>query len=411
MTAGLQVLNGRPGSIDTMKFQQDYPALAIKHAIDISKKSGLDPSDPRNIVQTMQSETYQSRVRDLQNGKDPGKVDIGTNSTPVTRHFTRAANPDSEISAGFQAKADALQGGINRRGQLQTELSAESERLSRMVDFDKEAYTNSKLAEMQPTASIDKAIMDIRNRALVDKARFFSDPEITALPFGLQEKVIGERMGMYTEQINDLADLRSARLEGAKAKIKGQLDQYGQRVEASKTRISAIEKSIEYAKADGADEQEIAQLRIDHAKEMQRLNKERDKGGMGSTPVELMANAMIQRYYKTYGVMPEGADLENITREAKLAVKTNQGLTSEVVRSGGQYDRMSSGDTPGLRTVGGDPFADAGFGQGLSATGRGRIQNLQPTAAENLKTTADLRKSVKEGYLVEEDLPVEFRRR
>lgn len=395
MPAGLQVLNGSPNVLDSVQFHNTYPALSLKIAADTAHKSGLDPSDPRNIVQTMQSDTYQNRVKAVQQGQeDPGKIQLPA-AGPIAKHFTQAVDPASEISGGFQAKADALQSGMARRAALQTDLNAESTRLSRMVDFDKEAYTNQKLAELQPTQSIDKAIMDIRNRALVDKARFYSDPEITSLPFALQEKVIGERMGMYTDQLNELADLRQSRLDSAKAKIKGSLDAYDNRIEASKTRISAIEKSIDYAKQDGADEQEIAQLRIDHAKEVERLQKARAKGDTQSTSEELVANAMIQRYKTTYGVLPEGGDLDDIKRQAKIIVKQNKGLTGEVVAAGGQYNRMTPGQSvtetapnpnarwwmPGDSTVttkrNVDAFETAGYGApALTATGRKRLLDL-----------------------------------
>ena len=400
-TPGLQVLSDPNGVMDSVSFQTKYQALSLKMAIDTARKSGLDPSDPRNVVQTMQSGTYQNRIKGIQDGsEDPSKMDVGRAGT-IQRSFTRNVNPDTEISAGFRAKAYALSAGIDRRAALQAQLGEESDRLSRMVDFDKEAYTNAKLAELQPTASIDKAIMDIRNRALVDKAKFYSDPEITSLPFALQQKVIGERMGMYTDQINDLADLRSARLEAAKAKIKSGLDSYNNRIEASKTRISSLEKAIQYAKDDGADEQEIAQLRIDHAKEIQRLNKERDKGGTGSTSEELMANALIQRYYKTYGVMPEGEDLSSIKTQAKMIVRNNKGLTADVTAAGGEYSRLPSrtvnetvqnpdswwnpfdgGTSTRSRQV--DPFEAAGYGYPppLTASGRKRLLDLQKAQKE-----------------------------
>lgn len=396
MANGLQVLSDPAGMMDHVSFQTKYPALSLKMAIDTARKSGLNPSDPRNVVQTMQSQTYQKRLQGVQDGsEDPSQMDVGRAGT-IQRSFTRNVNPDSEISAGFRAKADALSSGIDRRGALQTQLSQENDRLSRMVDFDKEAYTNAKIAELQPTASIDKAIMDIRNRALLDKAKFYSDPEITSLPYALQQRVIGERMAMYTEQIDDLSDLRSARLESAKAKVKGQLDSYNQRVEASKTRISSLEKAIQYAKDDGADEQEIAQLRIDHAKEIQRLNKERDKGGTGSTSEELMANALIQRYYKTYGVMPEGEDLNGIKQQAKQIVRSNKGLTDDVVAAGGEFQRLPTrqvtetvqnpdawwnpldgGTSQRTRAV--DPFEAAGYGAmpPLTASGRKRLLDLK----------------------------------
>lgn len=281
-----------------------------------------------------------SRADQLQyTAANRGMTRFANQPAPAVPAFRPGGNVESEISAGYQGQADALQRRITGSQVYGRALNAEIQKLSEVGDLNRSTYTAKRLVDMGATQDIDKQILDIRNKALVNQAALYE--EVSDLPFEAQQKVMAARMGEYTDQVNRLSDLRESRISAATKQIEQEMDAYDTRVSAIKTRISGLEKAISIMRDNGADEITLAQMRVDHAKEQDRLAKERKRGdGQIQTREDMVENALVEKYKADYGVDPTGEAMTTIGRQAKYISKNNAELTDLVQRAGGRYGSL-----------------------------------------------------------------------
>lgn len=321
-------------------FNKQYPALATKNAIKVASDAGMQPNDPKAIITAMHSNTYQKYMTENASGPEDR-----ANTRALARVARAPAAPvanfdpnNTDVTAGYNAKATAIQNSRLRQQPYLQAVTSENERLGKLASFNRETYTNQRLAEMAPTKDIDKAILDLRNRALFSQAAMFD--EVKNLPFNLQQTVIGARMKVFTDQIDDLASMRESRIASAKNQITDEVGTYEGRVAASQARIEGLKSALDILKDQGADDSELAQLRIDHAREMDKLQKARAGAGGMVTSEELILNALSQKYMSENGIAPEGGDLAELKRQAKIAAKTRPDIVQDVTRAGGEYSAM-----------------------------------------------------------------------
>ena len=321
-------------------FNREYPALATKKAIEVASKAGMQPNDPRTIITAMHSNTYQKTMEDF-----ASPADSKTNARAMARVARAPTAPlanfdpnNTDVTAGYNAKAAAIQNGRLRQQPYLQAMSSESERLGKLAGFNRETYTNQRLAEMEPTKDIDKAILDLRNRALFSQAAMFD--EVKNLPFNLQQTAIAARMKTFTDQIDDLATMRESRIAAAKNQITDEVGTYEGRIASSKARIDGLKSALDILKDQGASEEDLAQLRIDHAREMDKLKKSRAGAGGMVTSEELILNALSQKYMAENGVAPDGGDLAELKRQAKMAARTRPDIVQQVAEAGGDYTAM-----------------------------------------------------------------------
>ena len=322
-------------------FNRQYPALATKNAIKVASDAGLQPNDPKTIITAMHSNTYQKYMTD--NG--PTTADR-VNSRALARVAKAPVQPianfnpnETDVTPGYQQKAAAIQNSQLRQAPYLQAITAENDRLGKLAQFNKETYTNQRLAEMQPTADIDKAILDLRNRALFSQASMFD--EVKNLPFNLQQQAIAARMKTFTDQIDDLSTMRESRVAAAKNQINDEVGTYEGKIASSKARIDGLSSALSILKDQGASESDLAQLRIDYAREQDKLKKSRAGAGGMVTSEELITNALIQKYQADHNnATPTGGDLTEIKRQAKLAAQTRPDIVNQVAQAGGQYSAM-----------------------------------------------------------------------
>lgn len=319
------------------QFNQQYPALATKNALAVAKDSGLPLNDPKTVITAMHSDTYQNRMTssaERRNDRAMARL-----ARPDVKQVANFDPKNTDVTAGYNQKAAAIQDNRTAQGVYLEALNGENAKLGQLSSFNREAYTAKRLQEMQPTQDIDKAILDLRNRALFSQAAMFD--EVKHLPFNLQQTAIAARMKTFTDQIDDLSTLRESRVAAAKDQITEEVGTYEGRISASKTRIEGLNTALNIMKSMGADDVDLAQMRIDHAREMDKLGKTRAGSGGMATGEELITNALIQKYQAEHeGATPSGADLTEIKRQAKLAASTRPDIVKQVAEAGGNYGAM-----------------------------------------------------------------------
>lgn len=320
------------------EFATKYPALAAKKGIEVAGEAGLPGNDAKAVVTAMHSDVYNDRIgtsADRVNDRAMARISRAA-PAPIGNFVPGPQNTDAAIASGYTAKATAIQNDRLRSGVVLGALNRENEKLGKLVDFDREAYTNRRLQEMEPTKDIDKAILDLRNRALFSQASMFD--EVKDLPFNLQQQAIAARMSVFTDQIDDLSTLRESRINTAKNQITEEVGSYEGRISASKTRIEGLKTALGIMKDQGASDADVAQLSIDFARENDKLQKARAGSGGQVTSEELIENALIEKYRIEHNdATPEGADLAEIRRQARYVAKTRPDVAGAVAKSGGSY--------------------------------------------------------------------------
>gem|GEM_PF-4964240 len=322
-----------------------YPATAIMKA---RKNVSSQVQGSKNAYSRMQS--------DMNVPGDP------VNSRALARAARMPAAPianfdpnDTNVSAGYQQKATAMQNAQLRQQPYLQAMTQENERFGKFAQFDREIYTNQRLDEMQPTADIDKAILDLRNKSLFSQASMYD--EVKSLPYNLQRQVIASRMAVFTDQIDQLSDMREGRMAAAKNQITDEVGTYEGKISASKARIEGLGSALNILKDQGASEESMAQLRIDHAREMDKLKKSRAGGGGRSTGEEMIYNMFIEQHQADNGgQMPDKDQMSEYARKAKFAAKHDPKAVEDAVSSGGRFTRpgipASLGGGAGMQIIG-----------------------------------------------------------
>lgn len=320
------------------EFASKFPALAAKKGIEVAKEAGLPGNDAKAVVTAMHSDAYGSRVStsaERRTDRAMARISRPTTPAPIGNFTPGAQDTGAAIATGYQNKATAIQDTRMRTGVVLDALNQENSKLAELVDFDKEAYTNRRLQELQPTADIDKAILDLRNRALFSQASMFD--EVSNLPFNLQQQAIAARMAVFTDQIDNLSTLRQSRLDAAKNLITDEVGTYNGRISASRARIDGLNTAIGILRDQGASDADVAQLQIDFARENDKLQKARAGSGGQVTSEELVEMALVEKYRIDNGEAPTGADLTAIRQRARVAARTRPDIVSAAASSGGRY--------------------------------------------------------------------------
>lgn len=320
------------------EFAEKYPALAAKKGIEVAQEAGLPGNDAKAVVTAMHSSVFPDRVStsaERRTDRAMARISRGGTAAPIGNFVPGAQDTSAAIAGGYQAKATAMQDTRLRSGVVLDALNQENNKLADLVDFDKEAYTARRLQELQPTADIDKAILDLRNRALFSQASMFD--EVSNLPFNLQQQAIAARMAVFTDQIDDLSTLRQSRLDAAKNQITDEVGTYNGRIAASRARIEGLNTALGVLKDMGMSDADMAQLQIDFARENDKLQKARAGGAGLITPEELIESALAEKYRIDNGEAPSGADLTAIRQRARIAARTRPDIVAAASKNGGRY--------------------------------------------------------------------------
>lgn len=341
------------GSIDAGTVAKQYPYLATKLALQTGKAAGMDMSKPGAAVTAMHSKGFMSAFQDEQQNTPEYRRDSRTLTRTMEPGIPPAFDPKEDPAAaftrGYQGEADAVSRTSRGRGILFNRVLDETNRLGQLADFNETAYKQKRVAELRPTEDIDRNILDLRNRALFSKAAMYDN--LSNLPYGAQGRAVAAMQKVFIDQINDLQDLRKARLDDTNNKIQEEIDAHTTRVSASEKRLSGLGQAIDILKEQGADEKDLAGLIIDHAKAQEALRKTRAAGsktGMTDT-IDVIAQALTRKYTEEHaGQIPNNDAQQEIKRQAEFIVKNRKDITGEVLGKGGSYDQLK---TPGTTTT------------------------------------------------------------
>ena len=320
----------KSGIINADEFAQRYPALSTKLAINTAQDTGLDVSDPTNIVTAMQSQTFQQQASQASQVNDRGSLDSLINR-PSKLAPTSASQEDQTNAAFDEAEASRMDT-IQAKGSALKKLSAAEEKLATLSDFNAESYRKQRMKELDPVSDIDARMLELRMQAFTAEALLNSDPEILKLSPAQQERVIASRMQVFGNLISQYKQTRDLRLSQAEEQIREEVGATESQINKATQRISAIDREISYIEDIGGDREALADLRVERLKEMERLKKSRGKAGGMTTQKELVYNALIQDFKASHGDrLPDSTEEKELRRQVEYILSNDPSTASDTI--------------------------------------------------------------------------------
>lgn len=317
----------------SLKDPSTLHVLSTVHAI--GQQTGLDTNNPVVANAIAKSSTVQ-------------KITQQTPPAPAAGRFNWQESPENAEQAGYTDKESALLNRQKTEQQYLPELQRAVADSAKLSNFNKSVYTEQRLKQMNPTEDIDKSILAVRQKALLDRASMWEDFQG---PNGINPEAalsaIQTRQNMYTKQLNDLEDLRTARVNDAKAKIGDEIDSYTAQANAAQTHVDAIKSAIDAAKSAGATESDLAQLHIDMAQANKRLQKARSATNGLGTDGDMAYQALLQSYTRLTGQDPTtlpAAKKKQLQTLARNLSSSNPTLLGEI-NSGNDTRTVDAPDT------------------------------------------------------------------
>ncbi len=236
------------------------------------------------------------------------------------------ANPRELLIGGYQGVANAqAQTSDARRILAGQALEAVSE-LSGLGELNREEYKRQKRSELNPTEGIDQDILDIRNKALVGRAALME--QVRNLPFEMQNRLIAQHGAMFGNALQKLMDLRQTKLDAVDSQSDEEFDAYSEKVRNQKAKIDGLKTALDFMEAQGETNESMAQLRIDLAKELERLNKTKTSTGDLTSNEDLIFTKLLEQHKKVYGTAPNSDDRAFYKTQAKQISSGAQGMES-----------------------------------------------------------------------------------
>lgn len=306
------------GITSGMDFAKEFPALSAKLAGITADRTGLDSSDPKNIVSAMHSNVFQTEAMKAGQATDTAAIDRVF--TPPTK---TEGTPEQQILGGYDAKEQNVANVLGARRELYGQSNEAANALAELSQFNSEEYTRSRLKTLNPTKDIDERILELRMQAFTAEAMLETDPEIMALPPEKQAAAMASKMAVFNNAINTLAKTRATRLAAAEDQISKEVSAKNKQISTMESRVDAIDRQIRQMEAAGEDVDTIASLRIDRAKEVERMNKARSKSGGMTTDKEFAYQALLDDFMQTHGNrLPNDAEQHELKRQAEQISKT-----------------------------------------------------------------------------------------
>lgn len=308
-------------AVENFGFMQKYPFLSAKLGMNAADAAGLDTSDPANIARAFSSKTAQSRLSSFQSSPD--------DQSAVDRLFSL---PDTKVGdsleASTRATQDAIGDSISASRATFGKMQEADATLSRLATFNKEAETQKRLRALKPTEDIDTQIAQVMTQAIREKARLRT--ELADIDPAKRGAAITARMTAFTEEINNLSQLRAARLDAAKAKIGEEIDAKEGQIDAAKLRVESLAREMDFLKSIGADRVQYAEVSRQYADAQAKLAKARAGGAI--TASDLLEEKLTMKFQNENGRLPNDNEMDNIRRKAKILIATRPGIIDELTQ-------------------------------------------------------------------------------
>ena len=275
------------GQTSALQFAKKYPSLSYSTAEEIAREQGKDPSDTSAIVEMMKGRTFQEKIKSIAEGnmqerakeRRSGRVDKAlTNISQkqvVPTDFT--GTPQELEERGVMGRFASLE----KQGQISNLLFGRQMEVAealREADYNKAAYKQKRIAELDPVGDIDQQILSLRNKALVSRAQLAE--QITDLSPSAQQRILAERMGVFTNEIGRLKRVRDLRMDAADRQVDEEISAKEEKIGNLEAQQDSYEMMVDMAKARGMSERDMAQVFVDLAKIREKAAKAKGDSGL-----------------------------------------------------------------------------------------------------------------------------------
>lgn len=332
---------------------------------------GGDVSDPRQITKALQSRTAADRLksatdaRSKQDSRILNRV-MGASVPTFGGKPLGSGTLDENLMAGAQESSMALQRNIVGRAAAGRQIQAENDKLANLAGMDTAIDAREKKLKDKVLQGIERNIMDVKNKALAGRSILRS--QLGHLSPAQRNAVLAAQSSMFTNQINNLEDLRSAREGAIDARVADDRASLDSQIKSSEQRVKGLEAAVKAMEASNADASAIADIRVKLAQEREKLRK---KGGGTVTRKDIVVNAMIKNFRKTHdNRSPSPQELQDINRQAELATNdpSLEPAIDDTVTPPGQ---IPNGPSSVMGSLAGARLTTPDLGQSLEIGGYG----------------------------------------
>lgn len=285
-----------------------FPALSHLVGSKTASDAGIDPSDPKNVVTALQSNEGLSSFGGAASGEQGALESIFQTSSNLPA--LGAGSVSQEIQTGFAGRESALQQTISGRSQIGVQQLRALDTLTSLIQQDTRLTQKAKRLETKATQAVDNEILEVRNQALAAKAILRG--QLTGVDFNQRQAIISAQTAFFTKRLNELEELREARLSAVDEITSDESASLESKTRTAQARITGLGQVLNTLESQGADQESIAQLRIDRAKEMDRLAKARKD----PTNKDIIMGQLTNQFQRTNGRAPTAEERNTLSQQA-----------------------------------------------------------------------------------------------
>jgi hypothetical protein len=373
--------------IITPELMARFPAATYMMGRQAAGGAGGDVSDPRNVAKALQSRNVSGNISQLKGG---GRIDANAlkrvlgapaptfNVPGVGQGGTYEQNLDE----GARVQTEALTRNIAGRGIAAREVLRENEKLAEFSRMDTAIDAREKKLKDKVLQGIERNILDIKNKSLA--ARAIQRSQLGHLSPAQRNAVLAAQSSVFTEQLQNLEALRSAREGAIDARVQDDRESLELQISGSEQKIKGLDAAIKIMEANSADASSIADIRMKLAQEREKLRK---KGGGVVTRDSLVFQEMKKTAEKKLGRELSSQEISELRSEAKFIVESRK------------FDSVIDQE-PNMSTERGPVYAGPDLGTALDFAGFGITQSRDELAdmytQETKRKTAEADLKLKE---------------
>lgn len=330
-----------------------YPASAIRIAKRGMERANLPTDNPEDVMTFVASSEFKNAAAEAIDSRGDSNAVQGFLGSEMQIPETGSV---AERQMGlFDAREDTLRGEARSANAFRIQKFKALERYNKLAEFDSTAHKTKRLKEIDPTSAYDDQIMKLRFRQMKEVADIRSSKKLAHLSPAARERIIANNRKVTLETMNDLKDMRSARLTAAEARVDEEIASKNRTISQAQTRVANIDAQLEVIEGKGDDFEAKFNLNKEKLKLEALLAKEKGKGGEAQWEViyELLKSERAKRGFK---ITP---DQERTMEALAKDIARGKEARGEEIMSTGDNFRGITGESPRFITDAIDQFQEA----------------------------------------------------
>lgn len=304
-------------SLDDLR--QKFPAIS-KQMMSAESDMGTDISSPEGFAEAANSRTADDREARM--AAASGKRDMRildrvlrqpVQTPPLNPNITEEAATEQFLRDQYDIKTRGLAASQAGGRALNSALTD----LETLSDYNRSAYKQRRLKQLNAEGPIDDQILELRKKAVMNN--ILERSRNASLPQHLRDQVLSSRMRIFGDQIDELEAVKQARKAAANDLVDEEINSKEDQIRAATSRVSALSRLIKQVEDSGTDREAIAGLQLDLSQAKAKLAKAR-KSGAGAdnlTPGEDVIYQHLLNNFAARGYIPTSVQKEEARRQAR----------------------------------------------------------------------------------------------